>query len=67
MYKIKEIGLLEEYNKVKVAEKIGLHPDTLRKILNGKQECSKLVAYCITKYIDSDAEIENYFIKVDEE
>ena len=66
MYKIKEIGLLEEYNKVKVAEKIGLHPDTLRKILNGKQECSKLVAYCITKYIDSDAEIENYFIKVDE-
>jgi len=67
MYKIKEIGLLEEYNKVKVAEKIGLHPDTLRKILNGKQECSKLVSYCITKYIDSDAEIENYFIKVDEE
>jgi len=63
MYRIKEIDLLEDYNKVKVAEKIGLHPDTLRKILNGKQECSKLVAYCITKYIDSNAEIEDYFKK----
>lgn len=67
MYRIREIGLLEEYNKVKVAEKIGLHPDTLRKIINGKQECSKLVAYCITKYINSDAEVEDYFVKENNE
>ena len=66
MYKIKEVGLLEEYNKVKVAEQIGLHPDTLRKILNGKVVCSKLVAYCITKFINSDAEINDYFERVEE-
>ena len=40
MYKIREVGLLEEYNKVKVANQIGLHPDTLRKVLNGKIVCS---------------------------
>lgn len=66
MYKIKEIGLLEEYNKVKVANQIGLHPDTLRKVLNGKIVCSKLVAYCITKFIDSNAEIDEYFERVEE-
>lgn len=65
MYKIREIGLLEEYNKVKVANQIGLHPDTLRKVLNGKIVCSKLVAYCITKFINSDAEIEDYFKRED--
>lgn len=64
MYEIKEKGLLEEYNKIKVAEKIGLHPDTLRKVLNKKQQCSKLVAYCITKFIDNNAEIEDYFERV---
>ena len=63
MYRIREIGLLEDYNKVQVANKIGLHPDTLRKVLNGKQECSKLVAYCITKFINSNAEVEDYFVK----
>ena len=66
MYKVKEIGLLDEYNKVKVADQIGLHPDTLRKVLNGKVECSKLVAYCITKFIDSNAEINDYFERVEE-
>ncbi len=66
MYKIREVGLLEEYNKVKVANQIGLHPDTLRKVLNGKIVCSKLVAYCITKFINSNAEIEDYFKREDE-
>ena len=66
MYEIKEIGLLQDYNKSKVAEKIGLHPDTLRKVLNKKQQCSKLVAYCITKYINSNAEIEDYFERMSE-
>ncbi len=66
MYKVKEIGLLDEYNKVKVANQIGLHPDTLRKVLNGKVKCSKLVAYCITKFIDSNAEIDDYFERVEE-
>lgn len=66
MYKIREVGLLEEYNKVKVANQIGLHPDTLRKVLNGKIVCSKLAAYCITKFIDSNAEIEDYFKREDE-
>lgn len=65
MYKIITTGLLQKTNKVKVAKEIGLHPDTLRKVLNGKIVCSKLVAYCITKYINNDAEIENYFERVE--
>lgn len=66
MYRVKELGLLSGTNKVLVAEKIGLHPDTLRKVLNGKIVCSKLVAYCITKFINSDGEIDDYFEREDE-
>ena len=50
-------------NKTKSAKIIGLDPATLIRITNGKQECSKLVAYCITKFLNSKAEIEEYFIQ----
>lgn len=42
---------------------IGLAEPTLSNILNGKVACRKVVAFCITKYIDDTAEIEDYFYK----
>ena len=63
MYKFKEKEIAKQYNKTQMATIIGLNPDTLRRVINGKQECSKLVAYCITKFLNENAEIENYFIK----
>jgi len=63
MYKFKNKEDAQSYNKEQMAKIIGLNPDTLRRVINGKQECSKLVAYCITKFLDYNSEIENYFIK----
>jgi len=65
MWHFKDKQVAEKYNKTKLAEFIGLAPDTLRRVINGKQDCSKLVAYCITKTLDSDAEIEDYFVRRD--
>lgn len=44
-----------------IAEKVGIAPETLCRILNRKQKCSKLIAYCITKLNDENAEILDYF------
>ena len=63
MWVFKDKENAKQYNKAKMAEIIGLNPATLRRVINGKQECSKLVAYCITKFLDEDAEIEDYFYK----
>ena len=48
-------------NKSAVGRAIGLTQPTMSKILNRKVACRKVVAYCITKYLDQDAEIEDYF------
>ena len=42
---------------------IGITQPCLSNILNGKVLCRKVVAFCITKYLDDNAEIEDYFIK----
>ena len=63
MWKFKDKEVAKTYNKVQMAKVVGLNPDTLRRVINGKQECSKLVAYCITKFLNSEAEIEEYFIR----
>lgn len=63
MWKFKDKEVAKMYNKVQMANVIGLNPDTLRRVINGKQECSKLVAYCITKFLNSEMPIENYFEK----
>lgn len=49
--------------QVKAGEIIGLSQTTLSNILRRKVLCRKVVAFCITKYIDPEAEIEDYFIK----
>ena len=63
MWTFKDKEVAKTYNKEQVAKVIGLNPDTLRRVINGKQECSKLVAYCITKFLNYEAKIEDYFIK----
>lgn len=64
MYLFKDKNVAIAYNKVQMAKVVGLNPDTLRKIINGKQMCSKLTAYCITKFLNSEAEILDYFERV---
>ena len=63
MWTFKDKEVAKTYNKEQMAKVIGLNSDTLRRVINGKQECSKLVAYCITKFLNYEAEIEDYFIK----
>lgn len=63
MYIFKDKNVAKMFNKTQMAKVIGLNPDTLRRVINGKQECSKLVAYCVTKFLNYESEIEDYFIK----
>jgi len=63
MYKFKE-GVDFKINQTIASEIIGLAQPTLSNILNRKVECRKVVAFCITKYLDENAEIEDYFEKV---
>ena len=63
MWHFKDKEVMKMYNKSKVAEFVGLAPTTLIRIVNGTQDCSKLVAYCITKFLNPDAEIEDYFVR----
>ena len=63
MYKFKDKTIASMYNKEQMAKVIGLNADTIRRVINGKQECSKLVAYSITKFLNNESEIEEYFTK----
>ena len=62
MYIFKE-GVNVKINQTIAGEVIGLTQPTLSKILNRKVACRKVVAFCITKYIDENAKIEDYFEK----
>ena len=50
-------------NKTQASKEIGIDRSYLSLIINGRMACSKRTAYCIVKYIDEDAEIEDYFIR----
>lgn len=59
-------GIKEKFemiNQRAVADKVGITPATLCRIVNGKQTTNKTTAYCIVKAIHSEATIEEYFIK----
>ena len=65
MYKFKKEKYKDFTSKYKitgVADKIGISSNYLSLILNNKRDCKKTVAYCIVKAIDSEAEIDDYFI-----
>ena len=51
-------------NQTIASEIIGLRQPTLSNILNSKVACRKVTAYCIAKYLNENAEIEDYFERV---
>lgn len=61
MYKIRENANIDVINQSKLAQKVGITRQTLNRIFKGKQGCSKMTAYSITKLINTNAEIEDYF------
>lgn len=63
MYMLKE-GVKPKIKQVEACKVIGITQPTLSIIMNRKVACRKVVAYCITKYIDQNAEIEDYFDRV---
>lgn len=63
MYILKD-NLDIKMNKTIASEIIGLSRPTLTNIMNRKIACRKVVAYCITKYINENSEIEDYFDRV---
>lgn len=60
MYMMK-IDIKEKVNQREIAKKVGIAFETVNRIFNKKQTCSKMMAYCICKAIDQNAEIEDYF------
>lgn len=65
MYKFKKERIEEVKNKYKLdylADKIGITRVNLSYIINGKSTTKKTTAYCITKAINPNAEINDYFL-----
>ena len=61
--------IFKKEKKIKInqriaGEKIGLTQPSISNIMNSKIPCRKITAYCITKYLDENAEIEDYFDRV---
>lgn len=52
-----------KFKQKDLCETVGITQPTMSNIINGKVACRKVVAYCITKYLNEDAEIEDYFVK----
>lgn len=60
------IAITEKFDMINqraVAEKVGITPSTLCRIINKKQTTNKTTAYCIVKTIHNEATIEEYFEK----
>lgn len=67
MYKFKiekKKELTSKYKLSDMADMIGLNLSTISRIINGKQACKKVVALCITKLLDQNKEINEYFKQI---
>lgn len=64
MYMFKSNINLKYINKAEASKIIGVSRVTLSNVLNRKCACRKVVAYCITKFINNNAEITDYFEEV---
>lgn len=60
MYYFKK-DVINVYNQRAIARQVGITPETINRIFNRKQGCSKMVAYCISKAIYHESEIEDFF------
>lgn len=67
MYKFRQDINIDFRDRKKASEQIGIHFNTVGLIIRGKLACSKSVAYCMTKLLYSEAEIEDFFVRVDKE
>ncbi len=63
MYYFKK-DIVNIFNQSAIAREVGLAIETINRIFNRKQGCSKTTAYCIVKIINENAEIEDYFEKI---
>mgnify|MGYP003465028647 CR=1 FL=1 len=63
MYQLKDVSKISIINQSELARKVGVNQATLNRIFNKKQNCSKLMAYAISKAINENAKVEDYFIK----
>ena len=60
------IAITEKFTTIKqvaIARIVGITEQTMCRIVNKKQGCSKRTAYCIVKAIHPEAEIEEYIIR----
>lgn len=55
--------IVNVFKQTAIAKEAGLNIATVNRIFNGKQGCSKTTAYCISKIINANAEIKDYFKK----
>ena len=62
MYRFrKELFINIKINQNNLANEIGLSRQYINGVINNKYNCRKIVAYAMTKLINSDAEISDYF------
>ncbi len=65
MYVWKYKNLTLRKQKEEASEAIGVTPQWLSRICGRKEKIRKVLAYVITKYIDENAEIEDFFERVE--
>lgn len=64
MYLFREDIVLPKFNHGQAAKEIGITGVMFSYIINRKRQTTKMTAYCITKYLDSEKEISDYFIRI---
>lgn len=67
MFEFKKVidhkAVLKGRSKRYIANEIGINEATLNLIMSGKQTTQKTTAFCITKMLNENAEIEDYFTR----
>lgn len=58
--------LLKNFKIGRIAEIVGINRYTLSCMIKKDKPCMKLTAYCLTKLLNADAEINDYFTRVDD-
>lgn len=54
---------LEKYKRINLINSTGVSYYTLQKLIEEDKPVYKKDAYCITKYLNAEAEIEDYFTR----
>ena len=66
MYRFKQERMdeIKKYNINELADKIGISRVYLSYVIHNKYDCKKTIAFCITKNLDNNKEIDYYFDKI---